>query len=1092
MNPVQLIATLRKLGNYLAGLFPSLAKLADLIFGKLLVLLQKAPGYDRLKELQEKKEIAAILAIFQRFYWRPYSDDRLSHPASEDFAPQAFKIVRPLLQLAIVSVLLIPFTGENFPFQRASLETFASFKSTAPVWSIYLWQPLFALSWSALLTGLALSNRLGFLAGSLASLYFLATTSITIPRNFCNVLLGAAVLICLHLSESTLKRDSRISQLASRINLLLVSVAAGIQMMVMTPLKPFICESLKLQNAYFGIPSGVICGAMLGLLLLMLVNLTLKNSQKTGSLDSLNLKEQVPDIESEVPGIKGKVAGIKGEVPEIKSNAIALESQAPGREDKASDTCNHDHPTSEPDKSTLRTYRLSAALMLFFLFANLYRSDAGVTAGLDLSSLNLSNAFLWPVWYFIGIGIMHKLISSSKVIARSLPDIISSKYLSPLLLTLLPLALVCTTADTIALFIANLPVNAATTFLCAQSFAFYKTLSPFLFSDTQTRISTSWFSYVLMFDLYLVICFALARCLSAELINRLFYLTALAYFLICEYLFQFHSFARTTKHSVFLSLLFAVWLIWLMHTVGWNMSRQSSKLWPERGRILIYAAIVGLCVLEMHARLASLDFRINNEIFLAMFKGVIEVGPPYYLYVLANKRLTTLPIKPSSLFKFFALGGLLSGLSNLFDKLSFCFNSKQAFTTFLETQVYRFSNYGTPSIYCPLSLSALVLKMALYLILLLALKKLINKRNKSESYNAFALMSLAGGIAAFSHSMVDLPLPVDCRLMFAPTAVYSSFNINLLNTFALAWLPAIFISLFKAEAKPKFILGLVSFAILLAGAINFEVNSAYLRAADYIYQYAFLLIVSMALALQKLIYQVETNQIETNTEILHTEISPKSENLTETNTVRLDTTRQKTNKVLENSLYGILAAGIIWSCVSEHPKIVDGSLDWRALNDQIYRRKDRGGNYLLITGEIKKASGTGNRDNGNERTERELALATAKQMLALAAASGNYENLKVLSLEEPAHMNACLVIRYSFMAEENALVASLTKSQEKYLGQVNGTSAAKLFWAGTTAIVDDGTDYIYYTIFGPPAQADRNEAELTLMVNKRSTPRKNI
>lgn len=1056
MNPVQLIATLRKLGNYLAGLFPSLAKLADLIFGKLFALLQKSPGYDRFKELLEKKEIAALSAIFQRFYWRPYSDDRLSHSASEDFAPEAFKIVRPLLQLAILSVLLIPFTGENFPFQRVSLETFASFKSTAPVWSIYLWQPLFALSWSALLTGLALSNRLGFLAGALASLYFLATTSITIPRDFWNALLGASVLVNLHLSESALARDSRTAKLGSRVNLLLVSVAVGVQIMVMTPLKPFICESLKLQNAYAGIPSGVICGAILGLLLLTLVNLTLKYTDKNTHENS---QENTHENSHE------------------NCDATAL------------------------DKATLKSYRLSAALMLFFLFANLFRSNAGVTAGLDLSSLSLSNAYLWPVWYFIGIGIMHKLISSSKVIARSLPDLVPAKYLSPLLLTLLPAALICTTADTIALFFANLPINAATTFLSTQSFTFYKVLSPFLFGDTQTRISTTWFSYVLMFDLYLVICFAMAKCLSTELINRFFYLTALAYFLICEYLFQFHSFARTVKHSLILSLFFAVWLIWLMHTVGWTMSRQSSKLWPERGRILIYAAIVGLCVLEIHARLASLDFRINNEIFLAMFKGVIEVGPPYYLYILANKRLTTLPITPSSLFKFFALGGLLSGLSNLFDKLSFCLSSNQALTTFLDHQIYRFSNYGTPSIYCPVSLSALVLKMVLYLTLLFALKKLIGKRDKSESYTAFALMSLAGGIAAFSHSMVDLPLPINFRLLFAPTAVYTSFNINLLNTFALAWLPAIFVSLFKAKAKPKYILALVSFAILLAGTVNFELNSAFLRAADYIYQYAFLLIVSMALALQKLINTVELSQ-------------------TDIDTVDDDKTRQKTTKVLETSLYVLLAAGIIWSGISNHPKLTQGVLSWQALNDQIYSRQDKGGSYILFTGKIAKAAG------GNDQDERGRAMAAAKQILSQAATSGKYENLNVLSIEEPAHMNASLVLRYSFQAKEKVLMYALINKQENSTGDESQISQAsrpsqenspnkestnldstnldrtnqesrreadKLYWAGTTAIVDDGADYIYYTIFGPPAQADRNEAELTLMVNKRSAPRqKNI
>lgn len=624
---------------------------------------------------------------------------------------------------------------------RVPVETFSGFSGTAPQWSIWLWLITLPLAWSCLLIGTGLSNRPAFIATALGGLYFLATNTLLLPRAWGNILLGLAVLFAFALCERRLHRSGHKNAVLATLSAVLVGGAAGVQMTVMTPFRPWLTEHLQLPANILTIPIGLLAGIPLGIALALL---TLKWSW---------LREKPTAI----PGLRGSKS----------DSAMAV--------------------------------WLLALLLLAFLLQGLYRSSLGQQAGALLSSLNLSNAYLWPVWYFIGIGIMHKLLGSSKVVAKSLSAAMPPKFLNPLLLVGLLLSLLFSTSDWLAYFFAGYTQGGSTAEALCRFFAqLYHLAGPFLFQNTMSRISTHWLALVLATETVLVLALAIAGKLTGAVLNRLFYWTALASLLIWEYAFQFSSFTRSPIHSSWMLFLFGVWLIWLMHTVGWSMSMNSSRLWPSRGRLAIYAAIVSLCILEIHARVACQDFRITNEIFLAMFRGVIEVGPPYYLYLFASRRISSSGTQPVSLkliFSYFCLGALSSMAGNVLEKLASVHFQPDAFQALLAKQLGAFNSTGAINIAVRHDSTMLIAGTALYVILLLFAERRLKARKFGGASITFALMAFAGGLAAFSHSLIDLPLPTDWRIMLAPTSQELSFNCNVLITFAWAWFPALMLGL---------------------------------------------------------------------------------------------------------------------------------------------------------------------------------------------------------------------------------------------------------------------------------------------------------
>lgn len=790
MNPVQIIATLRKLGNYLAGLFPFLASLADWIaagIAKVFAGPLLMPIWQRLAKVPV---INSLWKIFERFYWRTYSKDRLDLSEAADNGAEDLK---PLFQLCALVCLLIPVCQLAIPViaPMVPLETYAGLKGVVPAWSVSLWLFLLPAAWAALLIGTGLCNRVAFLSAALSCLFFLSTCLMDGPRtrSWTNALLGLTVVYALILCENHIARE-KAGRYTRPLTVLLVSIAAGIEMTILTPLRPLVGTFIEPLNIVPKETIGLGTGTIIGLIL---------------SLFILRLKKAAPE------------------------------------EDKK-DSKNH--------------IWLCAFALFVMLLTSSIKSGLSQTAGQILNSLNQSNTYFWPVWYFIGLGIVHKLIGSSKVVAQALEGAVKPVLVKPLLISALLVSTVCALSDRLAFYFAVQKGEWAAR-LCQIFADIYHPVTPVFFTNAITRIGTHWLTWVLLLDLLLIALLALAKKLTNEVLFKLFYLTALSALLVWEYLFQYASFARTPSHNVVLVFIFASWLLWLMHTIGWSVSTKSSPLWPSRGRLAVYSGVVGLCLLEIFARASMQDYRVMNEIFLCMFRGVIEVGPAYYLYLWAGKHLKTLPVSVKSIFSNFCLGALTALLLNSLDKLSAASFRWSGFMALVQKQMDLLNNTGSINIDIDHGLLWFLLRAAIYVVVLSRIvalnyknageKSVADKTLSSENKNcaaAFAALAAAGGVASFALTFVDLPLPLFWRVLTAPTSQELSFSCNVFNSFMSAYIPALIIAIPLLKSAKKTSKFASYFVALLAGfaiAFGYDQYQEYLRASGLIFYYTTLL-----------------------------------------------------------------------------------------------------------------------------------------------------------------------------------------------------------------------------------------------------------
>lgn len=900
MNPIQIIATLRKFGNYIAGIFPELTKIIDFITERLKRFFSQPALMPIWQKLYQIGFVKAFWSIFERFYWRTYAKDRLDLSIGPD---ECIVVLRPIFQLCALTCLLIPLG--QFDLAPQAVETFAGYKSTAPTWCIYLWIFSLPCAWAAALTGAALCNRMIFIAVALGCLYFMSTCVLLSGRDPANALLGITVLYALYVSESK-ETNSKALTVPAVLCTLLVSVASAIQITILTPLRPLLGPYIPLPTETIGIAIGAVLGTMIAICLLWLC---------------------------------GK------------------------------------------HKYTVNMGKLVATLycgLLLFLLCHLCRTSAGAGGGMLISSLSMTTSYFWPIWYFIGIGIVHKLMGSTKVVVQALTTAVPARLIAPLMSMALLVSLLCTFSDRLAYFFATQgdtgPVSTA---ICSAFASLYHYSAPLLFSSTVGSIGTHWLSLVLVLDLIIFVTLWLSKKLTADSVVRVFYMTCLAALLIWEYLFQYSSFARTPTHNILIVFFFALWLLWLMHTVGWSTSLKSSPLWPVRGRLALYAAVVMFCLLEISAKAAIKDFRIMNEIFLNMFRGVLDVGLPYYLYIWAGRRIKPLPTSVKSIFFAFCTGAFFAFILNPLDKFAASNYSLQTFNSLIEQQLQSLNNSGNINLDLNLPLGWLMTRSVMFTIAMFTLL-LIAQRGKgalTATAKTFLLVAFAGGVASFSRTFVDLPLPTYIRVLLAPVAQDTSFNCTVFNTYLAYWIPALTISYALLQSKSQKRATLLSsafaapscfviFAIYLQG-------EEYLKAAGLLYPYMTLLATVFALLV-----------------VLNMHALEKQNNASPEEDIMLGQKQMV-------SLLGMVAISAI-AAAALAPKLVVQAVPIAKLNhavtlDKKWTLNNQIGNNTIFT--TATSAGPAFFAMGKVTSDKDGSRALLKSLLIKAATSGNFPNM---------------------------------------------------------------------------------------------------
>ncbi len=387
-------------------------------------------------------------------------------------------------------------------------------------------------------------------------------------------------------------------------------------------------------------------------------------------------------------------------------------------------------------------------------------------------------------------------------------------------------------------FIAFLPVFKTTQFL--------------IWKDPLLIIATRWIKWVLLFDLAVVSILAWQKRLTAAAMSRLFFITALIALILWEYIFQMSSFARGPIHSVFLIWLFAVWLLWLMHTIGWKLSLKSSPLWPSTGRLALYGGIVAILILQVNARAMCGDYRIVNEIFLTMFRGVIDVGLPYYFLLWANKRIKESTPPVGVLLGAYSVGAIASMCFNAIDK---CF-TQMGFARIVGAQLENSKTTGNLSLDVETGIIWLFAKAAIF-VGMLALVRLVAIRVAGEEkvrvsekaaaaekvtaateekvnvsahhWMLYLIVAFASGVVSFAYTLVDLPLPTEIRVALAPLRQEILFNGNVFHFYLAYWISALILALASiktdnfAKLTAAALAAIVAGGSILAGYQLFEV-----------------------------------------------------------------------------------------------------------------------------------------------------------------------------------------------------------------------------------------------------------------------------
>ncbi len=850
MNPIQVIATLRKFGNYLAGLFPVLVTIADAIAAPLRRLLKYPKVASVVESARQSIFLQSVWKILERFYWRTYSKDRLD---LSETPPACLPVLRPIFQLCAVLCVLIPFAA--IPLGIVPLETFSGFKGAVPVWSIIVWIIAYPSAWAALLTGSAVSNRLFFCCLALAALYMCSTCVILLPRSYANLFLAAAVLSTLVFCERTLPRRSGIARAGSWLNALIVGMAAGIEGTVLTPFRPLLGKILPVTGPVVGIACGSAIGVVLGLSCLGIARWLAKRDDFESGAEGFAGESAGMFDRQAAPVVSS--AGAESQLTSVGERTVSGEGdlELPGTSSiietvnvDAFNTAAHSSALSEgeSEKEISSNLRLASVmwltycLLLSYLAFALLRGGFVQVDGLILSSLDLSNAYLWPIIYFIGVGILHKLMGSSKVLATSVQSMIPGRFLVPILMGTLILATATAFSDRVCQYLSqqNDPLSAS---LLSIFYPLYSATKGVLWSNPFNGMGVHWFSWILLTTLVISLTLLAQRRLNSSNLSRLFFMCCLSALLIWEYIFQWSSFNRTPTHSMLVLVLFALWLLWLMHTVGWNFSVRSSPWWPSQGRFAVYAGILTLIILQINARAACKDFRIVNEIFLSMFRGVIDVGLPYYLLIWATRRLPSIRLPASEIFKSFLAGAVSSFAFNYLDKLAACAWSYSRLSALLATQLERWKTLGSATLELSVPTYWFYLKAALYVGLLVLVSNWGRRWAKSENKShliVFLLLSFASGVVSFSRTLVDLPLPLELSIMVVPMAQELSFNCNIFVGYLAYWIPALLIAVsVLLSLSPSWLMGTVILAIAFNGFLlyGYQEWEPFLRATDLLY-----------------------------------------------------------------------------------------------------------------------------------------------------------------------------------------------------------------------------------------------------------------
>lgn len=420
---------------------------------------------------------------------------------------------------------------------------------------------------------------------------------------------------------------------------------------------------------------------------------------------------------------------------------------------------------------------------------------------------------LWPLWYFLGVGIIFRILKKSRVVTQSAGTIVHSAVFVPSAIAFFLTGFVITGSYQVFMSWSSIWPQ----WLTIPAYHVYSWTKVIIWERPALSFTMEWMFLVFTFDMAALGWLTVLRRFNTERLNSLLFLNVLSFLLIYEYFFQSFSFLRSPGHSMTLYVLFSFWLLWLVQSNTYAITAKSSPTWPSEARMAIFGSAILFALLEIHARTAIHDFQAMTEVFWFMYRGIVDVGVPFGLYVYARRRLEDLPIPVSHIFAAFCAGALVTLPFNFLEHLIMANGSWSKMSR--ELSVLIGQSLGYPQVVPGWWGIVRAVLVAAVLAGTAWVSNRCGNGRRSPAAQLFSVITVGLGLAAFSNTKISLLLPfLPSRWEMYWQPVYSSplIEYSLFFLFLAFGLPTLVVGL---AASPGRTLPLLRWTVALVTAV---------------------------------------------------------------------------------------------------------------------------------------------------------------------------------------------------------------------------------------------------------------------------------
>ena len=402
------------------------------------------------------------------------------------------------------------------------------------------------------------------------------------------------------------------------------------------------------------------------------------------------------------------------------------------------------------------------AVPVLVLYLSLgWRGGLDVPAEAVRRCLLLWTGYLWPLWYLVGAGIIIKVLGQSRSLTEAAQNLLPGRWFPRLVLLLLGAGTVAFWSEWV-LEASGLPWPRW--FYQAMGWIYHWT-GPLIWHSNLTAWTADLVKWVLLLALGTAVFLEVRRRFTADRAAALLAQVLLLWFLLAEYFLQYVSFERSGINSAFLMLLLGLSLMWLFYTTGADLSRRSSPRWPAAGRLALFGGLFLFVLLDIHSRAALHDAQALDVVFFSTFRGLLEFGVPYWLFLYAGRSVARLPVRLPRLIGAYAAGAAGAALLNAADKLAVAGGALDALRADVAARLQAVLS-GNSVVLGGMAPDVppawLLVRAALVVVGLLAIGRWARARHADEpdapAAALFLVVAASLGLASFSLARLELPM----------------------------------------------------------------------------------------------------------------------------------------------------------------------------------------------------------------------------------------------------------------------------------------------------------------------------------------------